>query len=80
MTPGNVQPFILPIAYSPDGRWLVSGNGRSNLDLWDADSGAKLATLTGHTAGIESVAVSPDGKWIASGSDDDTAKLWRRAR
>jgi hypothetical protein len=38
--------------------------------------GRELRTLSGHTAGVNSVTFSPDGKLLASGSGDGTIKLW----
>ena len=47
--------------------------------VWDADSGALLATLTGHTGAVYSVGFSPDGARLVSGSDDGTLRLWDAA-
>src|SRR5207253_2789147 len=46
------------------------------LKLWDAKTGAALATLTGHSWEVRACAYSPDGKHIVSASDDTTLKLW----
>lgn len=40
------------------------------------ESGALLRTLTGHTAGVNSVAVTPDGRSVVSASWDHTLKVW----
>ncbi len=42
----------------------------------DANYGACLQTLIGHTNTVQSVAFAPDGRTLASGSWDDTIKLW----
>jgi hypothetical protein len=44
--------------------------------VWDADSGAQLACLTGHQDLVTSVAFAPDGRRILSGSDDRTVRVW----
>ena len=73
------------VAFSPDGKMLASANGHSlagrrsendAVQLWDADTGKKIATLEGHTDFVMSVAFSPDGKTVASGSGDRTVRLW----
>lgn len=58
------------------GRILATGSTDSTIKLWDATTGAPLATLTGHARAIRSLAVLPDGKTLASASDDATVKLW----
>ncbi|HYI10437.1 MAG TPA: caspase family protein [Thermoanaerobaculia bacterium] len=67
------------IAYSPDGRLVVTASNDATARLWDAATGHELRTLAGHTEGIDAVAVSPDGRFVATGSRDKTAKLWDSA-
>jgi len=69
---GNVH----SIAYSPDGRYIVSGSEDTAIKVWDATTYKEVATLTGHYSTVYSVAYSPDGKYIVSGSEDKTIKVW----
>ena len=48
----------------------------NTVRIWDAQTGAPLRTLTGHTSTVKSVTYSPDGSTLASGSDDSTVRLW----
>ena len=65
------------VAFSPDGRRIVSGSYDDTLRIWDAESGAALQRLTGHEGGpVTSVAFSPDGRRIVSGSWDRTLRIW----
>ena len=70
------------VAFSPDGKRIVSGSDDNTLRVWDADTGQPIGQpLTGHTERVYSVAFSPDGNRIASGSgDDDGAAVGRRHR
>ena len=65
---------VFSVAYSPDGRRIVSGGGE--LKVWDAESGEEMLTLKGHTSIAYSVAFSPDGRRIVSGSGDQTLRVW----
>jgi WD40 repeat protein len=65
------------VAFSPDGKRIVSGGWDKTVRVWDADTGKPVGQpLTGHTGRVFSVAFSPDGKRIVSGSDDKTLRLW----
>jgi WD40 repeat protein len=63
-------------AFSPDGSRIVSVSSDSTLKLWDAKTGAELATLAGHTSTVYACAFSPDGSRIFSVSYDKRLKLW----
>ena len=65
------------VAYSPDGRHIISGSHDFTIRIWDAKTGAAVGgPLEGHTGSVSSVACSPDGRHIISGSDDDSIRIW----
>ena len=59
---------VTSVAYSADGKRVVSGSDDKTVKVWDADSGTVLQTLEGHSNYVYSVAFSPDGKRVVSGS------------
>jgi WD40 repeat protein len=69
----------LNVAFSPDGRRLVTGGPEHTVEIWDVRDGQKLQTLRGgHSGDVYTVAFSPDdeGRWVASGGEDSTVKVW----
>ncbi|KAF7334743.1 WD-REPEATS-REGION domain-containing protein [Mycena sanguinolenta] len=69
--------WVTSVAFSPNGKHIVSGSSDRTVRIWDAGNGAPVGqTLEGHTNWVGSVAFSPDGKHIVSGSNDGTVCLW----
>jgi WD40 repeat protein len=75
---GHSQP-VFSVAFSRDGKTLVSASGDKTIRLWDVANGLATAILEGHTDKVRAVAFGPDGKTLASGSEDKTIKLWNVA-
>jgi eukaryotic-like serine/threonine-protein kinase len=70
------------VAFSPDGKYLVTGNGERLVQVWDAATGQPVQTLGTHKGVIRGVAFSPDHdhKYLASVSSDGEVKLWDATR
>ena len=68
--------FTLAVAFSPDGKYAVSGNYDNALKLWDIETGEEMKTFSGNLAGISSLAFVSDGRQILTGSADGTTRLW----
>ncbi len=67
---------ITQIAWSPDGKYLVSASFDKTVQLWDATSGKHVKTYKGHGARVNGLAWSPDSKFIVTASDDQTVRIW----
>jgi WD40 repeat protein len=63
-------------AFSPDGRYVLSGSFDKTVKLWEISTGREIRTFKGHSNLVHSVAFSPDGRRAVSGSQDETLKLW----
>jgi WD40 repeat protein len=73
---------ILLVVFSPDGKLLAVGtesgqaDNKVRIELWDAATWQKVATLEGHTQRILALAFSADGRSLVSGSQDTSARVW----
>jgi hypothetical protein len=67
---------VTSLAFSANGRMLVSASRDVTISLWDVASGSPLQSLVGHSEPAVSIAISPDGATLASGSQDGTTRLW----
>ena len=57
---------ITGLAASPDGQWLATSSSDKTVRVWDAQSGARVATLEGHGAPTWSPAFRPGSPQLAS--------------
>ena len=76
------RPKVWCVAYSPDGKVLVSGDGDGLIRVCDPGAGESRAELRGHRDMVNALAFSPPGQMgdrpalLASGSNDGTVRLW----
>jgi WD40 repeat protein/serine/threonine protein kinase len=64
------------LAFSPDGRRLVTGSLEGGVNVWEARTGRHLDSLTGNLGQVLDLAISPDGAKLATSSSDGTVRLW----
>jgi len=76
---------VMAVAFSPDGRRVVSGSGSTSfkevdtdnsIRLWDAVTGKELRRYAGPTDSVLGLAVAPDGRTFVSASADKTVRVW----
>jgi WD40 repeat protein/GTPase SAR1 family protein len=68
--------LVHALAWTPDGRKLISASRDDKLKVWDAVTGRRIHILTGHKNSVHAVAAMPDGRRAVSASDDGTLKVW----
>ncbi|MDQ3918641.1 MAG: WD40 repeat domain-containing protein, partial [Acidobacteriota bacterium] len=63
--------FLVVAANSP-----VYGGATFQAEVYEVETGARRATLTGHKDYVNQVSFSRDGRYVLTASDDGTARLW----
>jgi WD40 repeat protein len=67
---------VRSVAFSPNGKELLSGSADGTARLWDAATGREIRRFEGHLDWVRSVAFHPRERLMATGSDDETVRLW----
>ena len=64
------------MAFSPDGKTVITGCEDRTARLWDASTGRPIGPPLTHQGAVMAVAFSPDGTTVITGSRDGTARFW----
>ena len=68
--------LIFAIRFSPDGKQIVTGDGKGNVDFWDPATGRRVGReLGGQNGSVLSVTYSPDGRDVMVTSTDGKFRL-----
>jgi len=69
------QPQIVSVAFSPDGKYILSGSWDTTARVWDIATHQEVARMA-HDARIRTVAFSPVPNVAASASEDGVIRVW----
>ncbi len=68
--------LVTSVAFSPDGRRLVTASRDRDAILWDVASGKPLRVLRAHFNAVSDARFSPDGRWIVTAGPRSVG-LWK---
>ncbi|MDP3111388.1 MAG: hypothetical protein Q8M71_04730, partial [Thermodesulfovibrionales bacterium] len=68
------------VAYSPDGKYVLSGNSGGKMNLWNTSFEKSIRTVVGSEGFLDprvnAVSFSLDGEYALSGGSDNSVRLW----
>lgn len=67
--------MITSLAFSPDGRELVTASADCHVIIWRIPYGIRTKSLV-HQGPVNALAFSPDGRRLATASSDHTVGVW----
>src|ERR1700683_3086574 len=65
---------ILSMAFSPSGKWLMTGNQDCSVHVWNTDNGAEMH-MRGFAAKVRQLAWHRGSRWLATGGGNSIA-VW----
>lgn len=71
--------WVYGLAFSPDGRTLLTGDERAKIIAWNVTNGQQIREFPrtrGHQRGIQSLRFRPDGQQFMSVGKDDVICIW----
>lgn len=65
---------ILNMAFSPSGKWLMTGNQDCTMHVWNTDNGAEMH-MRGYAAKVRQLAWHRGNRWLAAGGGE-VVSVW----
>jgi WD40 repeat protein/class 3 adenylate cyclase len=72
----EVGHIVSAIDFDPSGDWIAIGRADGIVEIWDVQTGERLAARFPTQTSVFDIAYSPDGARIATGGDDGTVRLF----
>jgi WD40 repeat protein len=73
---GAIEIYVHDTDFSRDGRYLVTSGVDGTAKVWSAPGWAQLASLVGHSGGVQTAEFSRDGSRVLTHGSDGTARVW----
>ena len=70
------RPTRIPLAFSPDGKFLIGATPENTFSVWDIETGERIAHLTGHSFSLTALFLSSCRKFLASVDRDGNLRKW----
>ncbi|KAL1742323.1 WD40-repeat-containing domain protein [Schizophyllum fasciatum] len=67
--------YVLSVAVSPDGQWVVSGSKDRSVTFWDSRTATMQCMLQGHKNSVISIDLNQTAQMLATGSGDSQARV-----
>lgn len=74
--PASIADAMRAIAFSPDGKLLISGGNDNFVKVWNAETAEFVRELYRFESYVSRIAISPDSRKIVAASYDTTSKLF----
>ncbi|MGH9470963.1 MAG: eIF2A-related protein [Terriglobia bacterium] len=68
---------ILQIAWSPDGKEIITSSSDGSIRIRDAATLDPIGTIPHQSDWVDALSLSPDGRWLAAGRFDGTLSIYR---
>ena len=66
---------VLSVIFSPDGKWLLTGDNHGKVGIFELPSGRAFKQLQA-PAQVTNLVFAPDGTYVAARSSSSTVNLW----
>jgi len=67
------------VAFSRDGRWIVTASQDHTARIWDAGTGREVGAPLQHDGAVNDAEFSPDGTTVVTAGQDGTVSIWDAA-